>query len=84
MAGARDARLSRPTDRFLQRAEAGRATHLRAAIDDLLDDPLLGKKLKGGLAGLRSLRVGSFRIVYRFDAETVEIVDINDQKDVYR
>ncbi len=34
------------------------------AIDTLPDQPLAGRPLKGGLRGLRRLRVGDYRIVY--------------------
>ena len=34
------------------------------AIDKLGEEPLTGVLLKGGLRGLRRLRVGHYRIVY--------------------
>ena len=34
------------------------------AIDTVRDQPLAGRPLKGGLRGLRRLRVGDHRIVY--------------------
>ena len=34
------------------------------AIDGLSNQPLAGSVLKGGLRGLRRLRVGDYRIVY--------------------
>ncbi len=38
---------------------------LRAALADIIANPLAGKALKDDLAGLQSFRVGKFRIVYR-------------------
>src|SRR5713101_3030531 len=38
---------------------------VRAALDLIRTDPAAGKALRDALAGLRSLRVGRFRIVYR-------------------
>ncbi len=46
----------------------------------------LGGELRGRLAGLRSARRGSYRIVYRIDEERrlVEIVHIDHRGSVYR
>jgi mRNA-degrading endonuclease RelE of RelBE toxin-antitoxin system len=38
------------------------------AVDGLGSDPLKGRPLKGQLGHLRSLRMGVYRVVYRFDA----------------
>ena len=44
-----------------------------------------GKSLKGNLAGLRRLRVGDYRIIYRVFEEKVLvlIIAIDDRKSVY-
>ena len=47
-------------------------------------NPRLGKKLKGDFEGLRSYRLGTYRIVYRFTRKAVEIIYIEHRKDVYR
>lgn len=40
-------------------------------------DPHVGRELRGRLAGLRSYRVGVYRIIYELrDAETVRVVAI--------
>ena len=58
---------------------------IRAAMDTLRLDATLGKPLRDELSGLRSLRVGRFRIVYRERAETVlEIVAIGPRASIYR
>ncbi len=38
---------------------------LRSALEAILADPLAGKALKDELSGLRSYRLGRFRIIYR-------------------
>ncbi|MYD91482.1 MAG: type II toxin-antitoxin system RelE/ParE family toxin [Caldilineaceae bacterium SB0662_bin_9] len=45
------------------------------AIDKLGEEPLTGVLLKGGLRGLRRLRVGDYRIVYEvLDGELIVLV----------
>ena len=60
-----------------------RAVH---AIDILREQPLAGSTLKGGLRGLRRLRVGDYRIVYELlDAELVVlVVRVAHRRDAYR
>ncbi len=56
------------------------------AIDRLGERPLAGALLKGGLRGLRRLRVGHYRIVYEVldDKLTVLVIRIAHRREVYR
>lgn len=56
------------------------------AIDRLAAEPLSGKPLRGKLTHLRSLRVGVYRVIYRFDvASTVVIVEtVRHRSEAYR
>jgi mRNA interferase RelE/StbE len=57
---------------------------VRAALDRLAQDVGAGKALQGDLQGLRSLRVGRFRVIYRAPARRViEIVTIGPRDRVY-
>jgi mRNA interferase RelE/StbE len=56
---------------------------IRAGLTDILADPACGKPLRGDLAGLFSLRIGRFRIVYRPDAAGAEIVAIGPRATIY-
>jgi len=56
----------------------------RAIEERLTVDPVkLGKPLRYSLFGLRRLRVGDYRIIYRINGDAVEIIQIGNRKDVY-
>jgi mRNA interferase RelE/StbE len=59
---------------------------LIAAIDRLADEPAAGGVLKGEFAGLRRLRVGSYRIIYEVIRQelTVLVVRVGHRREVYR
>jgi mRNA-degrading endonuclease RelE of RelBE toxin-antitoxin system len=84
MAGPKSVKLSNRSEKVLGAIDARFKDRLKEAIRELSENPLLGKKLKGEFEGLRSHRVGPFRIVYRFTREILEVVHIDDRKDVYR
>ena len=56
------------------------------AIGLLVRDPRAGHELRGRLAGLRSLRVGAYRVLYdlRDNAQTVRVVAIRHRSAAYR
>ena len=61
------------------RQQIKRAIEERLAIDPVK----LGKPLKYSLCGLRRLRVGDWRVIYRINGNTIEIIKIGNRKDVY-
>jgi len=68
-------RIKRSASRELARIPQPARARLVHAIDGLGDQPLIGSVLKGGLRGLRRLRVGDYRIVYELlDHELVVLV----------
>jgi mRNA-degrading endonuclease RelE of RelBE toxin-antitoxin system len=56
------------------------------AIDELGRSPLAGKPLRGRFADRRSLRVGVYRILYRFDrrSKPVTIETVRHRGEAYR
>ncbi len=56
------------------------------ALDRIAGEPAIGKPLAGPLSGHRSLRVGSIRIIYRFEPipATVLILEIAQRGAAYR
>ncbi len=77
-------------DKDLRRIGKSRAKRAIKAIDEkLLTEPeSFGAPLRKGLAGLRKLRVGDIRIVYRVEQERIEVLVITIGKradgDVYK
>jgi len=57
---------------------------IRDGLDALLGDPAEGKPLRAELAGLWSLRVGRFRIIYRPQGAILEIVAIGPRETIYQ
>ena len=53
------------------------------AIQLLRADPLAGLALRDELTGLWRFRVGRLRIVYRFDATTLELILIGRRETIY-
>jgi len=57
---------------------------VRAALQAIVESSACGKPLKEELAGLRSYRIGRFRIVYRIaEDRSVEVVAIGPRRYIY-
>jgi addiction module RelE/StbE family toxin len=56
---------------------------INKALAQLKIDPQAGKKLKGEFSGLWSHRVYPYRIIYRIEKNTVQIVTIGHRQGVY-
>ena len=56
---------------------------LRAALDAIMADPSIGRALRDELAGLRSYRIGRFRLVYRVAGSIIEIVAVGPRASIY-
>jgi mRNA interferase RelE/StbE len=56
---------------------------LRHALRAILADPACGKALKEELAGLRSLRVGRFRAIYRPSGRVVDLIAFGPRERIY-
>ena len=84
MAKPKTPRFTPQARRFLEGAAAPLKDRLRQAILDIVQEPLLGKPLKGELAGSYSYRVGDWRVIYSFDKEFVYVEVIRHRREVYR
>jgi mRNA interferase RelE/StbE len=56
---------------------------VRSALAAVVVDPSVGKALRDELAGLRSCRVGRFRIIYRVAGSVIEIVAVGPRATIY-
>jgi mRNA interferase RelE/StbE len=58
---------------------------VKKSLGIILDDPTVGKALRDELRGLRSFRVGRFRIVYRVaeSEKRIDVVAVGPRKNIY-
>jgi mRNA interferase RelE/StbE len=57
---------------------------VRAGLETILDEPKAGRPLKDELEGLRSLRVGRLRVVYRVgEHRVIELVSVGPRRSIY-
>ena len=70
----------------LQRLDNPTRERLITAIDQLAENPHVGKLLKGDLSGLRRIRIGSYRVIYEINETKilVLILRVAQRKNVYR
>lgn len=58
---------------------------VRAGLDVIRTDLSVGKELRDELAGLRSFRVGRFRIIYRIaPRRLIDLVAIGPRRTIYQ
>jgi mRNA-degrading endonuclease RelE of RelBE toxin-antitoxin system len=56
---------------------------VRAAIEALRETPEIGDELTRELSGLRRLRVGRLRVVYRIQGRQIQVVAIGPRSTIY-
>ena len=56
---------------------------IKSGLKLLLENPSAGKALKSELAGLNSLRIGRFRIVYEILEHEIALIAIGPRKTIY-
>lgn len=79
-------RIKRSAVKSLGRIPKHDRVRIVDAIDGLAEHPHTGTALKGGLRGLRRIRVGGYRVVYEVqdDALVVLVVRVAPRGTVYR
>ena len=57
---------------------------IRAGLDAVRREPMAGKELRDELVGLRSVRIGRFRVVYRVvSGRMLDLVAIGPRRTIY-
>jgi len=79
-------RIKASAERSLRHIAKPDRIRIVEAIDRLADEPTAGSALKGEFAGLRRLRVGSYRVVYEVihNELVVLVVRVGHRREVYR
>ncbi len=83
-------RYSKDAIKFLKKLDKKSVERIRLAIEGLTQNPPVGdiKVMQGRTDGTMRLRVGSWRVLYRYSAEgSIEILfvlDIGNRGDIYK
>ena len=56
---------------------------LRLVLDELASHPVKGKPLQEELAGLWSLRVSHYRVIYQMDEASITVIFLGPRRTVY-
>lgn len=72
--------------RNLEKISTSDKNKIFEGIENLKQNPDLGKQLVGPLKGLRSLRIGKYRAIYKKELQiiTIIILTIGHRKNIYR
>ena len=69
--------------REVERLPRALRTRVLRAIEQLADDPSLGKPLVGELQGMRSRRVGEYRIVFMAETDRLYVLHVGPRGGAY-
>ena len=59
-------------------------TRIDKKLDDILENPFIGKPLRYDLKGKLSVSVPPFRIIYEIEGDTIKIIKFGHRGEVYR
>lgn len=83
-------KYSKESLKFLSKLDKASVTRIRTAICGLTENPPRGdiKLMKGFADGRKRLRVGPWRVIFRYDLEQhiiiLLIIDIGSRGDIYK
>ena len=75
--------LSETAQRILRHLHPHLKRSVRKALDDLAGDPFMGKPLQDELAGLWSLAVARYRLIYQVNERDIAVVFLGPRRTVY-
>lgn len=76
--------ISKQLDEILHKSDKNLREQVFKKIDKILKLPELGKPLRYGLHGLRSERIGVFRLIYEIKGDLIIFHTLEHRKKVYR
>lgn len=78
-------RLKIPADTlsFLKTLHPDIKRKIKAGLKEITSNPTSGKSLKEELEGLRSCRIGRYRIIYRGALSVLEIIAVGEREKIY-
>ena len=78
--------FKKPAKRFLKKQDKSIKIKIIKKLKFLKENPRLGKPLVGNLAGLWSLRIGKYRIIYQIKEQEliIFVLNIEHRKKVYK
>ncbi|MFH0972334.1 MAG: type II toxin-antitoxin system RelE/ParE family toxin [Candidatus Micrarchaeota archaeon] len=68
----------------LKRINYADARRILQEVLKLAENPYLGAKLGGRLSDLRKLRIGNYRVLYRFFENMILLSDVGHRQNVYK
>lgn len=83
-------KYSRDAIKFLSKLDKKSVNRIVSAVDRLKMSPPVGdiKPIQGYADGRKRLRVGSWRVIFRFDEEEcleiIYVIDIGNRGDIYK
>ena len=77
--------LEPPAERFIRKLDKQEQVRLVKKIEELKENPKLGKPLVGQLSGIWSLRIGQYRALYQIKEQQliIFVLRIGHRKNVY-
>jgi len=77
--------ISPKANNFLKKLETSVKIRIESKLKGLSDNPELGKPLVGKLAGLWSLRIGDYRVIYQIRKSEllILVLKIGHRKKIY-
>ena len=70
---------------YFKKLDSENKIRIGKKLEDLKNNPELGKPLTGNLSGLWSLRIGKYRLIYQIKNQelVIFILDLGHRKNVY-
>src|SRR2546428_11760654 len=80
---ALEVRLSPESGEAIRTLHPDAKRKVRAAIDSIAADPSLGDDLIDELEGIRRIRVGRLRVIYRISGRIIEVLAVGRRATIY-